>query len=465
MMPGRVRVAPPSRESPLASSGLELHTRRVPDTTPGPPPRSTPTAPPLGTLEALRRMGPHAGLFALLCLATFFEGFDTKLASLVQPVIGQEFGASTEVLGGALGISSFGMALGFFVILLADTMGRRPVFLGALAAYAILTLATAFAPNLAVFTALQFFARMAMVVELFLAYVILSEEMPSEIRGRVNGLFASTAMLGAAVPDGLLAPLDAFGVGWRGLFIVGSFPLLLLPLYFKRIPETHAFRERARSAGAYGEEFKASARALWSSAHRGRLIRVTGVWIAINFWSGTALYFFTIYTFGDRGWDATDLQVLPWGTIPVGVAGYILSGIAMDRFGRRAAASVYLLGAFAATLYCYRSTDDTSIYLGFFLLMGLGGVWTIVTTWTMELFPTEMRATALGLANLLIGRLGLAAGPIVAGQLSAAWDSTPDAITVLAGVTLLALPLVWSLPETNGIDLQAVENVRRAKGI
>ena len=62
--------------------------------------------------------------------------------------------------------------------LLADVVGRRPVFLGALVAYAAFTLATAAAPNLAVFTALQFFARMAMVVELFLAYLILSEEVP-----------------------------------------------------------------------------------------------------------------------------------------------------------------------------------------------------------------------------------------------------------------------------------------------
>ncbi len=145
---------------------------------------------------------------------------------------------------------------------------------------------------------------------------------------------------------------------------------------------------------------------------------------------------------------------MPWGKIPFGLAGYILSGIVMDRYGRRPAATIYLLGAFAATLLCYRSTDDVSIYLGIFLLYGLGGVWTIVTTWTMELFPTEMRATALGLANLLIGRLGLAAGPIVAGQLSADWHSTPDAISVLAVVTLLALPLVWSLPETNAIDLR-----------
>jgi len=313
---------------------------------------------------------------------------------------------------------------------------------------------------------------MAMVVELFLAYLILSEEMPADIRGRVNGLFASTASLGAAVPAGLLAPLMAAGPGWRGLFWIGSLPLLLFPLYLYRIQETRLFEIRVRAAReqdgatapAYGREFKAAARTLWSSAYRGRLLRVIGLWVAVNFWSGTALYFFTIYAFGDRGWNESHLQLLPWGTIPCGIAGYVLSGVLMDRFGRRAAAAGYLVAAFAATLFCYRSTDDASIYAGYFLLIGLGGVWTIVTTWTTELFPTEMRATALGLANLLIGRLGLAAGPIAAGLLSSAWGSTSDAISVLAGVTLLALPLVWSLPETNALDLRVADTGAPAQG-
>jgi MFS family permease len=88
-----------------------------------------------------------------------------------------------------------------------------------------------------------------------------------------------------------------------------------------------------------------------------------------------------------------------------------------------------------------------------FFLTGLTGVWTIATTWTTELFPTQTRATALGISNNLIGRLGLVFGPIVAGRLSAALGSTSLAISLLAGVTLLVIPLVWSLPETNGADL------------
>ena len=43
-------------------------------------------------------------------------------------------------------------------------------------------------------------------------------------------------------------------------------------------------------------------------------------------------------------------------------------------------------------------------------------------------------ATALGLANFLIGRLGLVIGPILAPQLASAWGATAIAVPVLASV-------------------------------
>lgn len=414
-------------------------------------------------------MSKHQRLFALLTIATFFEGFDTRLVSLVQPVIGREFGASKEELGVVLGLSSLGMVFAFFGIHAADRVGRRPVFLAALASYAILTLATAFAPSLAVFTLLQVFARMAMVVELGLAYLILSEEMPPEIRGRVNGLFGGCVALGASVPDALLHPLTNMGVGWRGLFMIGAVPLVLFPFYVLQLGETEAFRARqavARATGAdaagagdsqsFGRKLAEELgrlRVLLSSDHRARLAGITSLWVLVNFWSGTALYSFTLYVFDERGWTAADLVLLPLGTIPCGLFGYSLAGLAMDRLGRRRACSLYLGIGVAATLTCYQASADAAILAGYFALIGLGGVWAIVTTWTAELFPTELRATATGFANNLVGRFGLVFGPMVAGLLGGALRSTADAVAWLGLLLLIGIPIALSLPETNAIRL------------
>ena len=413
-------------------------------------------------------MGKAGKLFALLTIATFFEGFDTRLVSLVQPVIGREFGATKEELGFVLGLSSLGMVFAFFVIQLADRIGRRPVFLGALAGYALLTLATAFSPNLLVFTLLQVFARMAMVVELGLAYLILSEEMPAEIRGRVNGVFGGCVVLGASVPDALLHPLDQWGIGWRGLFLIGAVPLFLFPFYVQNLKETSAFL--ARKAAATGSrsgfaEQLALLRVLVAPLHRMRLLSITALWVVVNFWSGTALYSFTLYIFDERGWSPQDLVLLPLGTIPFGFFGYSLAGFAMDRIGRRAAATFYLAAACAATVVCYQANGSGLILAGYFTLVGLGGVWAIATTWTAELFPTELRATATGFSNNLVGRFGLVFGPIVAGVLGGALASTADAVSLLALVPLLGIPIAWTRPETNAIVLSPTDTRAPADGI
>lgn len=412
--------------------------------------------------------GKAGRLFALLTIATFFEGFDTRLVALVQPVIGREFGATREALGQAVGLSSLGMVFAFFVIHWADRIGRRPVFLGALAGYAVLTLATAFAPSLAAFTALQFFARMAMVVELGLAYLILSEEMPAEIRGRVNGVFGGCVAIGASVPDALLHPLDQWGIGWRGLFLIGAVPLLLFPFYYRHLAETTAFRARKAARSTAGSTWAgelALLRVLVSGLHRRRLAAITALWILVNFWSGSALYSFTLYVFEERGWRAEDLVLLPLGTIPCGLFGYSLAGFAMDRIGRRGAASLYFLVAAGATVVCYQASGGGPILAGYFALVGLGGIWAIVTTWTAELFPTELRATASGFANNLVGRFGLVFGPIVTGLLGGALASTADAVSWLALVPLLGIPIAWSLPETNAIELAASDTAAAAEGI
>jgi MFS family permease len=436
----------------LAAAQAESDTRAVPDSKPAPDEALSAPDPRAGP-----GLTPHVGLLSMLAIATFFEGFDTKLAGLVQPMLGREWDATTQELGLVLGLSSLGMVLAFFIIHLADWVGRRPVFLGALGAYSLLTLATAFAPSLVIYTALQFFARMAMVVELSLAYLILSETLSGHIRGRANGILGAFAALGAAIPLALLGPLASIGVGWRGLFLIGALPAMLLPLYVKRIAETDAYRERRASA----EDASFSWAQEWSLVRtlltRSRIRRVAGVttlWFAVNFWAGTTMGFLTLYTFNERGWTESDVSWLPLGTIPFGIAGYLLCGVAMDRLGRKGATTLYLVAAFLTTVLCYQSESKVVIYVAWSTLVGLNGIWTIVTTWTLELFPTQLRATALGVSANLLGRTGMVLGPIVAGALSTSWSSTSTAISVLSGVVLLCLPVVWwVLPETLGVDL------------
>jgi len=400
-------------------------------------------------------------LFALLTICTLFEGFDTKLASLVLPVIGKEFGAGTDALARALSASSLGMPFAFFLMRLADRVGRRPVFLASVAGYAVLTLATAFAPSLAAFTWLQLFARLLMVTELSLAYLILSETLAPAARGRANGLLGAFASFGASIPALLLAPLEDAGTGWRGLFALGAVPLALFPLYWRGVRETPVFARAGIGARTSLRDELAAMRTLARRGWRARFVGVTALWVTVSFWSGTALSFFVLFVFQERGWTAHDLQWLTLGTIPAGFAGYGLAGWVMDRVGRRAAAVLYLVAGAAMTAVCFQSHERWVIAAGYWALIGLGGVWTIATTLTAELYPTELRAAALGLTQHLLGRIGLILGPLATGALAARLGSTGDAVSWLALANLACVPLVLALvPETRGTDLSAVADAR-----
>lgn len=82
------------------------------------------------------------------------------------------------------------------------------------------------------------------------------------------------------------------------------------------------------------------------------------------------------------------------------------------------------------------------------------GIWVVGHVMTTELFPTEVRASAYGLAQNLIGRWGFVAGPAAVGWLAVPFAGTSNAIVALSFINLLAIPLVlWALPETRDADL------------
>jgi len=391
-------------------------------------------------------------LFVLLCGATSFEGFDTKLASLLLPQLGSEFGVGPGVLGNTLSALSLGTVAAFAVIRLADRFGRRPLLLVSLGGYAVLTLATFFSRSLFEFALLQFGARMLMVTQLALAYVILSEELPARLRGRANGLLGAFASVGAALPAVFLAPFEASAAGWRGLFLLGALPILLLPLFWRVLREPPAFIARR---GAVAASIAAQARVLLGPGLRRRFLGITLLWFTVNFFSACTMFFFTYYVFNERGWTAADLQIVVPAAVPFAFLGYVAGGRLMDLVGRRIAAASFLALGSVVSLVCYQATSWGVIAGSWVALQMVQGVWPIANTITAELFPTEVRANANALSHNLLGRWGLVIGPSVTGATAAALGSTGDAVTLLGLSNLVAIPLVlYLLPETRGIAIE-----------
>jgi putative MFS transporter len=403
----------------------------------------------------LRTLPPYSYLlFVLLWVATSFEGFDTNLATLILPKLGGEFGVAQDSLGFVLSLISLGTMASFFVVRLADRYGRKPVIVVSLAGYGALTLATYFANSLLLFALLQFGARMLMVTQLALAYVMLSEELPADLRGRANGLLGAAGSAGAALPALFLAPFEATSVGWRGLFLVGALPLLLVPLFITRVRETRAFE--ARRGQARESEFFAQTRVLFGPRLRSRTLAMSALWFVINFWSAAVAFFFYYYVQNERGWVDTDLAIVAPAAVPFAFLGYVVAGWLCDAIGRKPAALLYLVLGAGMAIACYQATGWWTIAACWVGIQTLLGVWVVANTLTAELFPTEVRAAANGLTLSLVGRSGFVVAPMLTGTLSVSFDSTGHAVSLLALVNLLAIPIiVFAIPETRGLDLAA----------
>ncbi|MCA9512156.1 MAG: MFS transporter [Myxococcota bacterium] len=401
-----------------------------------------------GALDTYQRR-----LFGLVSIATFFEGFDTLVTTTVLHQLGAELGVANEALFSMLSVINVGALLGFVPLALADRVGRRPTFLFALAGYTLACLATAATRTLGEFTACQVVARMFMVTELALAYVLLSEEMPAARRGRLNASMGAFASVGAIVPAALLSTSVELGFGWRGLYALGAAPIALLPLYVAWLREPPAFHrlEPRTPARALREAAALVAPARWRRAAAAAL-----VWLSINFWNACAIFPFALYAQQERGFTPGDVSLwLTTGGV-LQFAGYAMAGVAMDRFGRRRALACVLVLAAGASALAYLAHARALVVAGYLAMASLGGMWSIAQTITAELFPTELRATANGLASNVVGRLGMIAAPGLVGALGLRLGATGPAVALLGLAHLAVLPLLlrW-LPETRGAALDA----------
>lgn len=393
-------------------------------------------------------------LFALLCGVVLFEGFDTNIANIVLPEIGREFSAGPRELGTALSAIGFGAVLAFFVIRLGDRFGRRPVLLASVLGFGLLTLATALVRSIEQLIVLQLCARVCLISQLSTAYILLSESLAAEIRGRASGMMGAAASLGAALPAALLQPAVASGYGWRALFVIGALPLLLLPFLWKGVRESEIWLRRC-GREAVMPSIRAQLGVLLAPQLRARFLAMSAVWFVINFWSAATLFFFTYYAFEERGWTPRHIQILAPFALVFALLGYSFAGWLMDRAGRRSATVILLCMATVATVFCFQVTNVWAVSAAWLALQVALGVWVVAHVTTTELFPTEVRASAYGLSHNLIGRWGFVGGPVAVGWLAEPLAGTSHAIVLLAFVNLLAIPLVlWVLPETRNTDLQ-----------
>jgi MFS family permease len=143
--------------------------------------------------------------------------------------------ASAYIAGAVLGALFFGR--------LADSLGRKRMFLVTLAVYLVATVMTAFSFNLQTFAMCRFLTGFGIGGEYAAINSAIDELIPARLRGTVdlaiNGTFWIGAALGAALSIVLLHP-DFIGAhhGWRIAFLLGGVLGFAILLVRRHVPES-----------------------------------------------------------------------------------------------------------------------------------------------------------------------------------------------------------------------------------
>lgn len=388
-------------------------------------------------------------MWPILILGAFFEGFDDALINISLPYIKADFDLSTQMSGYALSIIAFGTMVAFFVSRMADTIGRRKVFLFCVYMYSLCSLFTAFSPTIQVFIFFQFVARIFLIGCWSVGYVILCEEFSTEHRGKAVGRFQLTAIFGALLIGILLPVFTSFGLSWRALYVVGALPMI--PVFFmrNRLPETEEFllvqAEKKQGTRLQKEDLFGP----WRSPFTKYMVVMCLVWVFLYFGVKGTLNFFSLRVVNELNWTPNMVSLgLVLQTL-TGIFVIAMNGKMMDVIGRKRAAAIIILVGCVFSVLTFTLKSFYPVLVCSIISAGFVNSFLIVgSTLTNELFPTEIRANAMAWSNNIVGRLGQIIVPTAVTTM-AIWFGLGNATAAAVALPVISLILILIfLPET-----------------
>jgi MFS transporter, SHS family, lactate transporter len=403
-------------------------------------------------------------VFAACFLGWSLDAFDFFILVFCVSAIASDFHAKTSAVAEALFLTLAFRPVGAFLFgFLADKYGRRPVLMLNIACYSVFELACAFATSLHGLFWLRAFFGIAMGGEWGVGAALAFETLPKENRGFFSGLLQEGYAVGylvAAAAYALLFPHFAqmtwhgYNLGWRGMFLVGAAPALLVFYIGFKIEESPAWLEG-------------------HALHQAAPVSEAGVWKGIRQYAPTFLFVILLMTcfnalsHGTQDLYPTFLQkdhgfsaALTGSVAIIYNVGALLGGVCFgglsERFGRkRAIIAAALLSLPIIPLYAL-SHSLYALTAGAFLMQFMvQGAWGVVPAYLSELSPGPVRATFPGLAYQL-GNLITSRNSVLQAKAAERFGSYGKvlALTVLLVACLLVLVTAFGR-ESRGTELTA----------
>jgi SHS family lactate transporter-like MFS transporter len=391
---------------------------------------------PLRTLDSHQRSAVLASF-----LGWTLDAFDFFLVVFVLKDIAAEFGSEVKEVAFAVVLTLALRPVGAFIFgLLADRYGRRPTLMADVLAFSLMELLTAFSPSLAAFLVLRALYGVAMGGEWGIGASLALESIPAEARGIVSGLlqqgYACGYLLAAAVYGALFSV-----VGWRGLFVVGVLPALLVLFIRFKVRESPTFTKRPALSVLTAIR-----------ANLSRFAYMVVLMTAFNFLShGTQDLYPTFLQLQHRLGPTVVSRIAIVYNLGA-ILGGVFFGVLSQRIGRRKAiALAALLTLPVIPLWAFAKTPVLLAIGAFVMQLMVQGAWGVVPVHLNELSPEGTRGTFPGFAYQLGNLLASANITLQAELAQARGGDYAFALAVVASVIAVMLALLALLgPEARG---------------
>ena len=414
--------------------------------------------------------------------ATFFDAFDALAIASVLPVVAPLWKLTQPQIGFLISAGFLGQLVGALLFgWLAEHHGRMTAMIWSIALFSMMSLVCAFAFDYWSLLVLRAIQGIGLGGEVPVAAVFISELAKAKGRGRFVLLYELVFPIGL-VAASLVGLWVVPRLGWQYMFAIGALPGHLALLLRRLLPESPrwlAVRGRhseAEAAMAYIEsetlkatgeplppvkpvvstlEKPASLADLFGPLYMRRTLVVWVMWFCaycVNY--GLAIWLPTVYR---TVFKLPLEQSLKYGLITqaVGLLGTLICALVIDHVGRRlwfawsfAAAAVALA---ALAVYQAPTAEQvlTCMTIAYFFISSVNiGVY----LYTPELYPTRVRALAVGTATAWL-RFASIIGPTVVGTMIA--SGLPAVFLTFAAVAGIAAAITGLFAvETKGHVLE-----------
>jgi AAHS family 3-hydroxyphenylpropionic acid transporter len=382
---------------------------------------------------------PNTAVTVALCfLVAVVEGFDIQALGVAAPKLAPQFNLSPGQLGLIFSVSNIGLVFGATVGgWLADRLGRKPVFMGAVVTFGLFTLLMTIASSFNGLFVLRFLAGLGFGAALPNMMAVAAEVSAPEKRAST----AAAMFCGMPVGGGtsaLMTQLLPPDFDWRVLFIVGGiFPLILAPAIHYLMPETLPKRlettpRKNIGLALFGEGRAPATLLLWLTFLPTLLI----LYLILNWLPSLVVA------------NGLDRSVAPQASLAfnwASVVGALVFGKLVDRMDARGPLTFAYVGLIVSLLvlsnsHGIASTVALSGAAGFFLLGANYALYGVAAMY----YPQDIRGTGSG-ASVAVGRIGSIIGPLLAGILLGGGTSASGVVQYMIPVAAVAGMAVFAL--------------------